>query len=114
MTAATVLASEQFAPDAAPAPLRRLLIRFRHNTTAMVGLAYVQLDKGKVQEATKLFEQAVEQDRDYAPAAFGLAESYRQGHAKSAALAEFKRLLTLEPKGDEADIARRFVRELGR
>jgi hypothetical protein len=83
-------------------------------TTALVGLGYVQLDKGRVPQATELFEKAVEQDQSYPPGVFGLAETYRQAGKKSAALAEFKKYLALEPKGDEADIARRFVRELGR
>jgi hypothetical protein len=83
-------------------------------TEALVGLAYVDLDRGKKEAAIDRFKQALDQDASYAPAVFGLAESYRQQGNRSEALAAFKRFLTLQSSGDEADLARRLVRELGR
>jgi Flp pilus assembly protein TadD len=79
---------------------------------ALVGLAYAQLDRGKMSEAVSSFKRAVDQDHDYAPAVFGLAEGYRQQGNRRAALATFKKFLTLEHSGGDADIARRLIDEL--
>jgi hypothetical protein len=81
-------------------------------TAALIGLAYVHLDRGKLQQAIGFFQRALDQDHGNASAVFGLAESYRQKGNRRAALAEFKRFLTLESTGDEADMARRLVQEL--
>jgi len=79
---------------------------------ALVGLAYAQLDGGKMQEAITSFKRALDKDDSHARAVFGLAESYRQKGNRSAALATFKRFLKLQPSGADADIARRLVQDL--
>jgi hypothetical protein len=80
---------------------------------ALVGMGYVQLDRGKVKEAIASLERALDRDGSNARAAFGLAESYRQQGNRSAALTNFKRFLKLQPSGGDADLARRLVRDLG-
>jgi len=81
-------------------------------TEALIGLAYVHLDKGRVAQATALFARALIQDRNNATALFGLAESHRQGGNRTAALAEFQRFLTLRATGSDSDMARQLVAEL--
>jgi hypothetical protein len=81
-------------------------------TAALIGLAYVHLDRGRLQQATALFQRALDQDRANPAAMFGLAESHRQEGDRRAALDEFKTFLTLQSAGSEADIARRLVEEL--
>jgi tetratricopeptide (TPR) repeat protein len=79
---------------------------------ALVGLAYVELDRGKLQEAVAAFKQALAKDGSNARAEFGLAESYRQLGNGAAALTGFKRFLKLQPSGSDADMARQLIREL--
>jgi hypothetical protein len=79
---------------------------------ALVGLAYVHLDRGKVRQAIALFERALAQDHGDPTALFGLAESHRQDGDRGAALAEFERFLTLRSTGSDADIARQLIQEL--
>jgi hypothetical protein len=81
-------------------------------TSALIGLAYVHLDRGKLTQAIALFQRALEQDHDDTSALFGLAESHRQAGDRGAARAEFKQFLTLQPTGADADLARRLVQEL--
>jgi tetratricopeptide (TPR) repeat protein len=81
-------------------------------TAALIGLAYVHLDRGRLQQATGLFQRALDQDRGNPAAMFGLAESHRQQGNRRAALDEFKTFLTLQSAGSDADIARRLVQEL--
>jgi tetratricopeptide (TPR) repeat protein len=81
-------------------------------TAALVGLAYVNLDRGKVSQAIALFKRALAQDRGDPTALFGLAESHRQEGNRSAALAEFQKFLTLRTTGRDADIARQLVADL--
>jgi tetratricopeptide (TPR) repeat protein len=98
-------------PSPAPA-LFALLSETPDRTAALIGLAYVHLDRGKFQQAIGFFQRALDQDRENASAVFGLAESHRQKGNRRAALAEFKKFLTLQSTGDEADMARRLVQEL--
>jgi hypothetical protein len=84
-----------------------------YGTAALVGLAYVHLDRGKMQQANALFKQAIARDENYAPAVFGLAETNRQQGNRGAALAGFKQFLKLKSSGGDAEIARRLVHELG-
>ena len=81
-------------------------------TAALIGLAYVHLDRGRLQQAIALFQRALDQDRGNPVAMFGLAESHRQEGNRRAALDEFKTFLTLQSAGSDADIARRLVQEL--
>jgi hypothetical protein len=96
----------------AQASYEQALAETPDGTAALIGLAYVHLDRGKFQPAISLFRQALDQDRGNASAMFGLAESHRQEGNRSSALAEFKKFLALQSTGDEADIARRLVQEL--
>jgi tetratricopeptide (TPR) repeat protein len=96
----------------AQALFERALAETPDGTAALVGLAYVHLDRGQVKPALAVFQRAVRQDRGNARAVFGLAECHRQEGNRGAALAGFKIFLTLQPTGSDADIARRLVEEL--
>src|SRR5262249_22512249 len=96
----------------AQALFEKALAETPEGTEALIGLAYVHLDHGRVPQAIALFQRALVQDRGNATALFGLAESHRQAGDRSAALAEFQRFLTLRSTGSDADIARQLVQEL--
>jgi tetratricopeptide (TPR) repeat protein len=90
----------------------RALVVTPEGTAALVGLAYVLVDQGKLAQSVGVFERALKQDHLNPKALFGLAESHRQQGNRRAALDEFKRYLSLQPKGSDADMARRLVDEL--
>jgi tetratricopeptide (TPR) repeat protein len=96
----------------AQALFEQALAETPEGNAALVGLAYVYLDRGNVPQAIALFQRALAQDHGDPTALFGLAESHRQAGNRSAALAEFQRFLTLRSSGNDADIARQLVLEL--
>jgi hypothetical protein len=82
------------------------------DAAALTGLAYVQLDRGRIPDAVSTFKQALGHDERYTPALFGLGEAYREQGRRDLAVQAFQAYLAREPAGRDAAAARRQIQQL--
>lgn len=95
------------------AKLYRKAIKINEFTSrARVGLGWCYLDLSQLDAATRTFERAARLDANAADALFGLAESYRFGGNKSAAVATYQAYLDRFPQGPDAHVAQNALQSL--
>ena len=78
---------------------------------AHYNLGYVASERGEHAEARRCFEAAVKSDPAFADAHFNLASTLEAMGESTTARTHWKTYLELEPKGDWAQIAERFLKQ---
>ena len=89
---------------------RRALAIDPDQPEAFYNLGYIASERGEHAEARRCFEAAVKSDPAFADAHFNLASTLEALKESKAARAHWQIYLELEPKGDWAEIARRFLK----
>ena len=78
---------------------------------AHYNLGYIASERGEHTEARRCFEAAVKSDPAFADAHFNLASTLEAMGESKTARTHWKTYLELEPKGEWAEIAGRFLKK---
>jgi tetratricopeptide (TPR) repeat protein len=98
-------------PDAAYETLRQALNRLESGSVSsrsarlelLCAMAYEYLRRGQAVLAESLFVEATTLTPSYAPASLGLARTYRQAGDWEAAMAQYQKVLRLDPDNEQAE-----------
>ncbi len=74
-----------------------------------LNIGYLHLERGKIPEATRSFEQALRIKPDYLRGMLGLGQAYQQSGRADLATKEFQRIVKLGPDSAEAAQARQLL-----
>jgi tetratricopeptide (TPR) repeat protein len=82
------------------------------NAAALAGRGWCYLDLSRYALAESSFQQALEQDRNFAEALMGLGETYRFQGRRADAVKYYEQYLAARPEGEDAVAARNAISKL--